>query len=62
MIEFSIGKKLQHVYTKESLWVLRIGHEQVLCRTTDLREIWFYPHELEEAPSLSESRGSKRFL
>ena len=62
-MEFSVGKKVQHAYTKEYLWVLRVGNEQVLCRTKDLREIWFYPYELEEVDnSLRENRGSKRFL
>ena len=61
-MEFSIGKKMQHAYTKEYLWVLRVGHEQILCRTKDLREIWFYPHELEEIDKLQETRSSKRFL
>ena len=61
-MEFQVGKKIQHAYTKEYLWVLRIGHEQILCRTKDLREIWFYPHELEEISDLKENRGSKRFL
>lgn len=61
-MEFQVGKKIQHAYTKEYLWVLRIGHEQILCRTKDLREIWFYPHELEEVSDLKENRCSKRFL
>lgn len=61
-MEFKIGKKIQHAYTKEYLWVLRIGNEQILCRTKDLREIWFYPHELEDVDVIKESRGSKRFL
>lgn len=54
-IEFYTGKKLQHKYTKEVLWVLRKGNEQILCRTTDLREIWFYTHELEEVSEVRES-------
>lgn len=61
-MEFSVGKKIQHAYTKEYLWVLRVGNEQILCRTKDLREIWFYPYELEEVDTLRESKGSKRFL
>lgn len=62
-IDFCIGKKLQHKYTKEILWVLRKGKEQVLCRTTDLREIWFYIHELEEVSEIRESTNrSNRFL
>jgi hypothetical protein len=47
-MEFTIGKKIQHAYTKDYLWVLRVGNEQVLCRTKDLREIWFYDFELED--------------
>lgn len=47
-MEFTIGKKIQHKFTKDYLWVLRVGNEQVLCRTKDLREIWFYEFELEE--------------
>jgi len=61
-MDFTIGEKLQHTYTKEVLWVLRIGNEQILCRTKDLREIWFYPYELERIDSVTESRRSKRFL
>lgn len=61
-MDFSIGKKIQHAYTKEYLWVLRVGNEQILCRTKDLREIWFYPHELEEIDTIKESRDSRRFL
>lgn len=62
-MEFPIGKKVQHAYTKEYLWVLRVGKEQILCRTKDLREIWFYPHELEEIDSLRENtKSSRRFL
>lgn len=60
-MEFFTGKKIQHAYTKEYLWVLRIGNEQILCRTKDLREIWFYPHELEDI-DLRESKSNKRFL
>lgn len=61
-MDIYVGKKVQHTYTKEYLWVLRQGKEQILCRTKDLREIWFYPHELEEIDSLKEHRGSRRFL
>ena len=66
-MEFTTGKKVQHAYTKEYLWIL--GEDkttsQILCRTKDLREIWFYSHELEEIPasSMQENlRSSKRFL
>lgn len=61
-MEFSVGKKVQHAYTKEYLWMLKKGHEQILCRTKDLREIWFYPYELEEISSLKEHKSSNRFL
>lgn len=64
MIEFIIGKKVQHAYTKEYLWMLKEGREQILCRTKDLREVWFYPHELEEIDTtqVQEIRDSRRFL
>lgn len=61
-MEFAVGKKVQHAYTKEYLWMLRAGHEQILCRTKDLREIWFYPYELEEISPVKESRNTSRFL
>lgn len=61
-MEFQTGKKVQHAYTKEYLWVLKEGNEQILCRTKDLREIWFYPHELEEIRDLREHKGNSRFL
>lgn len=62
-MEFSIGKRLRHTYTKEPLWVLKVGKEQILCRTKDLREIWFYQYELEEIDTLEEHRKStSRFL
>lgn len=47
-IEFVKGKKVRHVYTKKYLWMLKQGHEQILCRTEDLGEVWFYPEELED--------------
>ena len=49
MIEFERGKQVCHKYTQEPLWMLKSGNEQILCRTRDLREIWFYPDELEES-------------
>lgn len=64
-IKFVEGKKVQHTYTKEYLWMLKEGREQILCRTKDLREIWFYPHELEEIPQSGISEGvfrGNRFL
>lgn len=62
MMEFTIGQEVQHAYTKESLWILRVGREQILCRTKDLREIWFYPHELEEIKGIRETTRTQRFL
>lgn len=35
-----------HKATGEKLVVLKVGKEQYLCRTQDLREIWFYEWEL----------------
>lgn len=63
-IKFIEGKKVQHAYTKEFLWMLKEGREQILCRTKDLREVWFYRHELEDIHSsqLNEIRDSRRFL
>ena len=46
-MNFKQGTKLIHAFTKDYLWVLKVGKEQILCRTKDLREIWFYPFELE---------------
>lgn len=63
-IEFLEGKMVQHAYTKEHMWMLKEGREQILCRTKDLREIWFYPYELEPVGyNISEGRkSSERFL
>ena len=47
-MQFERGKKVQHKYTKDYLWILKEGKEQILCRTKDLREVWFYVFELEE--------------
>jgi len=46
-----IGSKVEHVFTKDWLYVLEIvhnhgTHDKILCRTKDLREIWFYDFEL----------------
>lgn len=62
VIEFIIGKKVQHAYTKEYLWMLKEGREQILCRTKDLREVWFYPYELEEINNsqVLEHKNTKR--
>lgn len=62
---FVEGKQIRHKYTKEPLWILKEGREQILCRTKDLREIWFYSYELEELPTcgISESTHKvSRFL
>jgi len=56
MMEFTPGKKIMHKFTKEYLWVLKEGKEQILCRTKDLREIWFYKFELEEFVDNRENR------
>ena len=61
-MEFIVGKKVQHAYTKEYLWIIRIGNEQILCRTKDLREIWFYKYELEDISNMRESKSTSRFL
>lgn len=60
-MEFEIGQKLTHKYTGETLWVLKKGNEQILCRTSDLREIWFYPQELNLSTDVYEGK-SPRFL
>ena len=59
-MEFTVGKKVQHAYTY--LWIIRIGNEQILCRTKDLREIWFYKYELEDISNMRESKSTSRFL
>jgi len=41
-----IGKKVEHILNGECLLILKEGKEQLLCRTKDFREIWFYPFEL----------------
>ena len=62
-MSFAEGKQVRHIYTKESLWMLREGKEQILCRTRDLREIWFYPYELEDIDDqVLESKNTRRFL
>jgi hypothetical protein len=41
--------KVEHVFTKDWLLVLAFeGTDRVLCRTKDLREIWFYRFELRQ--------------
>ena len=48
-----IGNKVEHVFTKDWLYVIDIvksdeGHDKILCRTKDLREIWFFDFELRQ--------------
>ena len=40
------GETVLHKLNGTELLVLREGNEQYLCRTQDLREIWFYKFEL----------------
>ena len=46
MDKFQVGEKVEHILSKDYLLVLKCGKEQYLCRTKDLREIWFYDFEL----------------
>jgi hypothetical protein len=46
-----IKDKVEHIFTKDWMLVLDIVRNQglpdkILCRTKDLREIWFYDFEL----------------
>ena len=46
-----VGNKAELLFTKDWVFVLQIVHNQgtpdkILCRTKDLREIWFYEFEL----------------
>ena len=46
-----VGSKVEHVFTKDWLYVIAVernedAHDKVLCRTKDLREVWFYDFEL----------------
>lgn len=48
-----IGNKVEHVFTKDWLFVLEIKRneaypDRILCRTKDLREIWFFDFELKQ--------------
>lgn len=47
MDKYKVGQKVQHVLNKDYLLILKEGKEQYLCRTKDMREIWFYTFELE---------------
>jgi hypothetical protein len=49
----TVGMKVEHVFTKDWLYVLDIAKNQgtpdkILCRTKDLREVWFYDFELKQ--------------
>jgi hypothetical protein len=46
-----VGQKVEHILTKDWLLVLEVikiptGGSKLLCRTKDLREVWFYSFEL----------------
>lgn len=46
-----VGSKAEHIFTKDWMLVLEIAknqgtHDRILCRTKDLREIWFFDFEL----------------
>jgi hypothetical protein len=48
-----VGSKVEHVFTKDWLYIIAIGrdengHEKILCRTKDLREVWFFDFELKQ--------------
>jgi hypothetical protein len=48
-----IKDKVEHIFTKDWMLVLDIVRNQglpdkILCRTKDLREIWFYDFELKQ--------------
>lgn len=47
-MDFEFLKEVRHKLTGQPLWLLKRGNEQILCRTKDLQEVWFYPEELEE--------------
>ena len=47
-----VGSKVEHIFTKDWMLVLEIvkksdgSGNKVLCRTKDLREVWFHSFEL----------------
>ena len=47
-----VGQKVEHILTKDWLLVLQIvpsvdrESQKILCRTKDLKEVWFYEFEL----------------
>ena len=45
-MEFKPGDIVEHKINGEYLMVLKKGKEQYLCRTKDMREVWFFDFEL----------------
>jgi len=46
-----VGSKAEHILSRDWLLVLKVakdenGQVKMLCRTKDLREIWFFSFEL----------------
>jgi len=46
-----VGQKVEHILSKDWMMVLEViklpsGGNKILCRTKDLREIWFHSFEL----------------
>lgn len=46
-----IGSKVEHILSRDWLLILKVakdenGQTKMLCRTKDLREIWFFSFEL----------------
>lgn len=46
-MEYKVGDLVKHKLTGENCLILRRGHEQLLVRTLDYKEIWVYDYELE---------------
>jgi hypothetical protein len=49
----TVGMKVEHIFTKDWLYVIAVErnedkNDRILCRTKDLREIWFYDFELRQ--------------
>lgn len=43
-----VGKKVEHILSKDWVLVLEIKEDRIVCRTKDLREIAFHKFELKE--------------
>lgn len=48
-----VGSKVEHRFTGEWMFVLQIaksgdGHDKVLCRLKDHRDLWFFDFELKQ--------------